>query len=212
MAWNLSCTHRPLCSLFTSQLSAKPIPEQAVWQIHFPPLRIWSPSSSWASDTGSVRRPIGGPVPLPSSSNASSARSRVDSKSLRQNGNQEFCIKSNLPRRRKIYILELTKNGCPKRSVVTKGSCTYPITERSLHKTYSRLFFFSLPVLGTSFLSRVFGVRVRVSQLPVVQLKVLWANVSMYQTNSGKSPKFVFPPTLIFCSPICSYNFGVVFL
>ena len=140
-AWNLSCTHRPLCSLFTSQLSAKPIPEQAVWQIHFPPLRIWSPSSSWASDTGSVRQPIGGPVPLLSSSNASSARSRVDSKSLRQNGNQEFCIKSNLPRERKIYILELTKNGCPKRSVVTKGSCTFPITERSLHKTYSRLFF-----------------------------------------------------------------------
>ena len=80
-------------------------------------------------------------MPLPSSSNASSARSRVDSKSLRQNGNQEFCIKSNLPRGRKIYILELTKNGCPKRSVVTKGSCTFPITERSLHKTYSRLFF-----------------------------------------------------------------------
>ena len=25
-------------------------------------------------------------------------------------------------------------------------------------------------------------------------------------------PKFVFPPTFIFCSPICSNNFGVVFL
>ena len=34
----------------------------------------------------------------------------------------------------------------------------------------------------------------------------LRANVSMHQTNSGKSPKFVFTPTFIFCSPICSYN------
>ena len=40
----------------------------------------------------------------------------------------------------------------------------------------------------------------------------LRANVSMHQTNSGKSPKFVFTPTFIFCSPICSYNCGVVFL
>ena len=42
--------------------------------------------------------------------------------------------------------------------------------------------------------------------------RILRANVSMHQTNSGKSPKFVFPPTFIFCSPICSNNFGVVFL
>ena len=42
--------------------------------------------------------------------------------------------------------------------------------------------------------------------------KFLRANVSMHQTNSGKSPKFVFPPTFIFCSPICSNNCGVVFL
>ena len=42
--------------------------------------------------------------------------------------------------------------------------------------------------------------------------KNLRANVSMNQTNSGKSPKFVFPPTFIFCSPICSNNCGVVFL
>ena len=40
----------------------------------------------------------------------------------------------------------------------------------------------------------------------------LRANVSMNQTNSGKSPKFVFTPTFIFCSPICSNNCGVVFL
>ena len=40
----------------------------------------------------------------------------------------------------------------------------------------------------------------------------LRANVSMNQTNSGKSPKFVFPPTFIFCIPICSNNCGVVFL
>ena len=41
---------------------------------------------------------------------------------------------------------------------------------------------------------------------------ILRANVSVHQTNSGKSPKFVFPPTFIFCSPICSNNCGVVFL
>ena len=34
----------------------------------------------------------------------------------------------------------------------------------------------------------------------------------MHQTNSGKSPKFLFSPTFVFCSPICSYNCGVVFL
>ena len=34
----------------------------------------------------------------------------------------------------------------------------------------------------------------------------------MHHTNSGKSPKFVFFPTFIFCSPICPNNFGVVFL
>ena len=39
----------------------------------------------------------------------------------------------------------------------------------------------------------------------------LRANVSMHQTNSGKSPKFVFPPNFIFYSPICSNNCGVVF-
>ena len=35
---------------------------------------------------------------------------------------------------------------------------------------------------------------------------VLRAKVSMHQTNSGKSPKFVFSLTFIFCSPICSNN------
>ena len=39
----------------------------------------------------------------------------------------------------------------------------------------------------------------------------LRANTSMHQTNSGKSPKFIFTPTFIFCSPICSNNCGVVF-
>ena len=39
----------------------------------------------------------------------------------------------------------------------------------------------------------------------------LRANVSMHQTNSGNSPKFVFPPTFIFCSPICSNDCGAVF-
>ena len=37
------------------------------------------------------------------------------------------------------------------------------------------------------------------------------ANVNMHQTNSGKSPKFVFSPIFIFCSPICPNNCGVVF-
>ena len=41
---------------------------------------------------------------------------------------------------------------------------------------------------------------------------VLRANVNMHQTNSGKSPKFVFSPTSIFCSPICPNNCGVGFL
>ena len=33
----------------------------------------------------------------------------------------------------------------------------------------------------------------------------------MHQTNSGESPKFIFPPTFIFYSPICPNNCGVVF-
>ena len=40
---------------------------------------------------------------------------------------------------------------------------------------------------------------------------ILRANANMHQTNSGKSPKFVFSPTFIHCSPICPNNFGVVF-
>ena len=52
----------------------------------------------------------------------------------------------------------------------------------------------------------------KVSQLKFCRAKNLRANVSMHQTNSGKSPKFVFTPTFIFCSPICSNNCGVVFL
>ena len=39
--------------------------------------------------------------------------------------------------------------------------------------------------------------------------KLLRANVNMHHTNSGKSPKFFFFPTFIFCSP---FLFGVVFL
>ena len=37
------------------------------------------------------------------------------------------------------------------------------------------------------------------------------ANVNMHQTNRSKSLKFVFFPTLIFCSPICPDTCGVVF-
>ena len=40
----------------------------------------------------------------------------------------------------------------------------------------------------------------------------LRANVNMHQTNSGKSPKFVFSLTFIFCSLICPNNCGAVFL
>ena len=42
-------------------------------------------------------------------------------------------------------------------------------------------------------------------------LRHLRANVSMHQTNSGKSLKFVFSPIFIFCSPICPNNCGVGF-
>ena len=45
----------------------------------------------------------------------------------------------------------------------------------------------------------------------LLSLTLLRANVNMHQTNSGKSPTFVFSPTFIFCSPICPYNCGVVF-
>ena len=37
------------------------------------------------------------------------------------------------------------------------------------------------------------------------------ASVHVHQTNSGKSPKFVLSPALIFCSPISHYVCGVVF-
>ena len=43
-------------------------------------------------------------------------------------------------------------------------------------------------------------------------LRHLRANVSMHQTNSGKSLKFVFSPIFIVCSPIYPNNCGVVFL
>ena len=42
--------------------------------------------------------------------------------------------------------------------------------------------------------------------LPRLATETLRANVNMHQTNSGKSPKFVFSPTFIFCSPICPNN------
>ena len=41
---------------------------------------------------------------------------------------------------------------------------------------------------------------------------ILRANANMHQTNSARSPKFVFSPTFIHCSPIRPNNFGVVFL
>ena len=46
---------------------------------------------------------------------------------------------------------------------------------------------------------------------PPMGISDLRANVVMHQTNSGMSPKFVFSPTFIFCSPICPNNCGVVF-
>ena len=48
--------------------------------------------------------------------------------------------------------------------------------------------------------------------VPKETVSLLSANVSMHQTNSGKSLEFFFPPTFIFCSPILSNNCGVVFL
>ena len=41
--------------------------------------------------------------------------------------------------------------------------------------------------------------------------ETLRANVNMHQANSGKSPKFVFSPTFMFCNPIGPNNCGVVF-
>ena len=39
----------------------------------------------------------------------------------------------------------------------------------------------------------------------------LRANVNMHQT-AASHPKFAFTPTFIFCSSICPYNCGVVFM
>ena len=63
-----------------------------------------------------------------------------------------------------------------------------------------------------SFSSFKRSVRTQCHRHKVTNETILRAYVSMHQTNSGKSPKFVFPPTFIFCSPICSNNCGVVFL
>ena len=41
--------------------------------------------------------------------------------------------------------------------------------------------------------------------------ETLRANVNMHQANSGKSPKFVFSPTFMFCNPIGPNDCGVVF-
>ena len=43
--------------------------------------------------------------------------------------------------------------------------------------------------------------------------KLLREDVNIHRTNLKYcGPKFVFSPTFIFCSPICSNNCGVVFL
>ena len=57
--------------------------------------------------------------------------------------------------------------------------------------------------------------RTRKRDIPVKRKNVLREDVSIHRTNlkyCGKSPKIRFPPTFIFCSPICSNNCGVVFL
>ena len=49
----------------------------------------------------------------------------------------------------------------------------------------------------------------------IIRVFGLREDVSINRTNSkycGKSPKFVFSPTFIFCSPICPNNCGEVFL
>ena len=40
---------------------------------------------------------------------------------------------------------------------------------------------------------------------------ILRANVSMHQTNSGKSPEFVFTPTFIICNLWCSFFVKIYF-
>ena len=42
--------------------------------------------------------------------------------------------------------------------------------------------------------------------------KLVKPNVSMHQKKSGKSPKFAFTPTFIFCSPNFPDNYDIVFL
>ena len=37
------------------------------------------------------------------------------------------------------------------------------------------------------------------------------ADVNIHQTNSSEPFKFVFSPTLVFCSPICPDTCGVIF-
>ena len=67
-----------------------------------------------------------------------------------------------------------------------------------------------------AFFSRELKQRLFVNEVVVANriLFLLREDVSIYRTNlkyCGKSPKFVFPSTSIFCSPICSSNCGVAF-
>ena len=66
-----------------------------------------------------------------------------------------------------------------------------------------------------AFFSRELKQRLFVNEVVVANriLFLLREDVSIYRTNlkyCGKSPKFVFPSTSIFCSPICSSNCGVL--
>ena len=72
------------------------------------------------------------------------------------------------------------------------------------------------PRLPRLLFSRELKQRLFVNEVVVANriLFLLREDVSIYRTNlkyCGKSPKFVFPSTSIFCSPICSSNCGVAF-
>ena len=88
------------------------------------------------------------------------------------------------------YITEFVSGGAKNYGYVTKQG-----------KTVCKVRGFSLNVRGSLQLN-----------YEVMKNNILRANVSIHRTNSCKSPKFVFTPTFIFCSPICFNNCRAVFL
>ena len=97
-------------------------------------------------------------MPLPPSSNASSARSRVDSKSLHQNRNQRFCIKNNLLGGRKINPRKLNQKRLSKEVHSSKMMLCVSYSKMCTLCDIQLPFFF-LYQFWVQVLSKVFGVR-----------------------------------------------------